>query len=48
MGKRKGPEQTRPLREAWDELHEEYLTVVVRVVEVEGSQAGRASGAGVD
>jgi hypothetical protein len=39
--KKAASERTRPLREAWDELHEEFVTVVRVAVEA-GEQAAGA------
>ncbi len=43
-GKRKATaERTQPLQEAWEELHEAFLTVVIQVaIEAEGAQAAGA------
>ena len=35
-------ERTQPLREAWDELHEAFLTVVLQVAVEAGAQAAGA------
>jgi hypothetical protein len=40
--KKAASERTRPLREAWDELHEEFVTVLVRVAVEAGEQAAGA------